>query len=199
MFCKIIITSNDPLNITDPIPLTRSIIIIDFQQSWLDREDKDDYLREKLDAELPGIANRCLTAYRRLLEQKRFIQPASATRLAKTIAATTNPLVAFMQDCGVIDPQAKGPVAAEIKYSFEMWCEDRRRDDLIESYPRNILLKSIRAIPAYSWLHEVKPHGDIRRYAGIRRRTKEDDRKEEAAELKTPEPVSAPKAYRRFA
>src|SRR6516225_2513977 len=33
----------------------------------------DDYLRDKLDGELSGIANRCLSAYRRLLGRKRFI------------------------------------------------------------------------------------------------------------------------------
>jgi hypothetical protein len=65
-----------------------------------------------------------------------------------------------------------------------MWCEQRQRADLIDSYPRNILLRSIREIDAYSWLHEFKRHGDIRRYPGIRRRTKDDRRKEEEAELK---------------
>src|SRR5262249_6438659 len=64
--CKIIITSNDPLNIHDAILLTR-LVMVDFQQSWLNRSDRDDYLREKLDGELAGIANRCLSAYRRLL------------------------------------------------------------------------------------------------------------------------------------
>jgi putative DNA primase/helicase len=204
--CKVIIISNDPLNIQDPILLSR-LVMVDFQRSWLNDPNKDDYLRDKLDAELPGIANRCLTAYRRLLDRKRFIQPASATRLAQKVAAKTNPIAAFMQECWVIDHKPKGPVAAEIETSFEMRCEERRRGDLIESYPRNELLKKIREIDAYSWLHAVRPHGDVRRYPGIRRRTKEDRKREEEAELKPQEAtelktqqaeLKRSAAYRRF-
>jgi phage/plasmid-associated DNA primase len=174
--------------------------MVDFQQSWLNRPDRDEYLRDKLAAELPGIANRCLTAYRRLLDRKAFKQPASARRLAQKIAAKTNPIVAFMQECWVIDHKAKpGPLAAEIETSFEMWCDEHRRADLLPSYPRNELLKSIREIDAYSWLHAVRTHGDVRRYPGIRRRTKEDRKKDEEAELKAQEPeLKRPRAYRRF-
>jgi putative DNA primase/helicase len=179
--CKIIITSNHALNIQDPILLTR-LVMVDFQQSWLDRSDRDDHLREKLDAELPGIANRCLAAYRRLLERKRFIQPASASGLARRVAALTNPIAAFMQDCWVVDNKAKGPVAAEIKYSFDTWCEGNHRVDLVGSYPRNELIKAIKAIDAYSWLHNFRAHGDVRRYPGIRPRTSADRRKDEEAE-----------------
>src|SRR6516164_2381933 len=207
--CKVIVISNDPLNITDPILLSR-LVMVDFQQSWLNRPDRDDYLRDKLDAELPGIANRCLAAYRRLLDRKAFKQPASAARLAQKIAAKTNPIAAFMQECWVIDHKAKpGPLAADFEYSFEMWCDEHRRADLLASYPRNELLKSIREIDAYSWLHAVRPHGNVRRYPGIRLRTKEDCKKEEEAELKAQEhelktpqsELNAPKspgAYRRF-
>jgi putative DNA primase/helicase len=175
--CKIIITSNHALNIQDPVLLTR-LVMIDFQQSWLDRPDRDDHLREKLDVELPGIANRCLAAYRRLCARGRFIQPASASGLARRVAAITNPIAAFMQDRWVIDNKAKGPVAAEIKYSFDTWCEEHHRVDLIGSYPVNELIKKIRDIDAYSWLHVHRPHGEPRRYPGIRPRRK-DDRSEE--------------------
>jgi hypothetical protein len=83
-----------------------------------------------------------------------------------------------------------------------MWCDEHRRADLIESYPRNELLKKIREIDAYSWLHAVRPHGDVRRYPGIRRRTKEDRKREEEAqeaqEKVQPVPEKSPGAYRRF-
>jgi hypothetical protein len=81
-----------------------------------------------------------------------------------------------------------------------MWCEANRRDDLLKSYPRNLLLKEIRKIDAYSWLHEVKPHGNARRYPGIRPHTKDDARKE-ALEAATPVPQAELKqavGYRRF-
>ena len=111
-----------------------------------------------------------------------------------------------MQDCWVMDDKAPGPLAAEIETSFEMWCEEHRRADLLASYPRsNELIKAIKGIEAYSWLRKVKPHGQTRRYPGIRRRTKDDRQKEEKAELeaelKAQEakvPVKAPVGYRRF-
>jgi len=73
---------------------------------------------------------------------------------------------------------------------------------LSSGYPRNILLRSIREIDAYSWLHEFKAHGEVRRYPGLRRRTKADDEKEEAESVCQPEAqeeigASLP-AYRRF-
>lgn len=171
---KLIVTSNHALNIQDPVLLTR-LVMIDFQQSWLNRADRDDHLREKLDAELPGIANRCLAAYRRLCERRRFIQPASASGLARKLAALTNPIAAYMQDCWVVDNKAKGPLAAEIKSTFDAWCEAHHRADIIDSYPRNELIKAIKAIDAYSWLHDFRRHGQPRRYPGIRRRTANDE------------------------
>jgi putative DNA primase/helicase len=173
--CKVFVTSNDPLNITDPILLTR-LVIVDFQQSFFGREDIT--LRDKLDLELPGIANRCLAAYRRLLANGGFKQPASATRLANKIAAKTNPLVAFMQDCWVIDDKAEGPIAEEIYNSFVAWSQEHRRADLLPSNPKNELIKNIKQIEAYSWLHKSRPHGQQRRYPGLRRRTKEDEQDE---------------------
>jgi hypothetical protein len=141
--CKVIVISNDPLNITDPILLSR-LVMVDFQQSWLNRLIGTTTFVTSL------IANRCLSAYRRLLGRKGFIQPASSTRLAQKVAAKTNPIVAFMQEFWVIDHKAKpGPLAAEIEYSFEMWRDEHRRADLLASYPRNELLKSIREIDAY--------------------------------------------------
>jgi putative DNA primase/helicase len=178
--CKTFITSNDPLNVTDQILLGR-LLTVDFQQSWANRDDRDEYLREKLDAELSGIANKCMAAYRRLLGRGYFIQPKSARTLVQTMAAKTHPLGAFMQECWVLDDRAEGPFAHQIRDAFEIWCGEHRRGDLIKSYPANLLLRGIREIAAYAFLHDVKAHGDVRRYPGIRRRTEEDDEEKEEA------------------
>jgi putative DNA primase/helicase len=191
--CKIIIISNEPLNITDPILLTR-LIMIDFQQSWLDREDIDHFLEDKLDAELSGIANECLAAYRRLLKRDYFIQPASAAHLAKTITAKANPVAAFMEECWVHDDKAKpGPVAAQIYWTFEIWCETHHQSNLLETYPREQeLMKAVEKLPEFSWLKRVRQHGETKgRYPGLRRRT------DEEAEVADVAPI-APKPYRRY-
>jgi putative DNA primase/helicase len=206
LFCKVWVTSNNPVNITDQILLGR-LVIVDFQQSWAHRDDRDEHLREKLDAELPGIANCCLAAYRQLLERKGgFKQPASATRLAQEIAANTNPIAAFMQEYWIKDDKAKpGPLAAHVHSTFEMWCEEHRRCNLLETYPRGQeLMKAIKGLAEFSWLERVRSHGETAgHYPGIRRRTKEDRKKEEeeAAEeevAKEETVVKVPKTYRRF-
>jgi hypothetical protein len=112
------------------------------------------------------------------------------------MAAKTHPLIGFMQDYWVLDDRAPGPLAAQIHASFEMWCEEHRRSDLIDSYPPNLLLRGIREIDAYSFLHDVKTHGRVRRYPGIRQRTKDDDKSEEKKAERSAPPAG--KGYRRY-
>jgi len=66
---KVFLISNDVPNLNDQILVTRFIKIA-FQVSFRGREDHT--LLDKLKAELPGIANRCLAAYRRLCERGRL-------------------------------------------------------------------------------------------------------------------------------
>jgi len=195
LFCKIIITSNERLNIQDLVLLSR-MIYVDFKQSWLDHPGKDHFIREKLDRELPGIANRCLVAYRRLLARGKFIQPPSASHLAQQIAAQANPLSAFMQEWWIRDQHSDGPLAAQVHNLFKVWCEDHERSELLKTYPREQeLMKGIKALPEFSWLKGVRRNGStVVRYPGIRQRTKADWKKEEAQEAE----VVSPKVYRRF-
>jgi putative DNA primase/helicase len=199
--CKIIIISNDPLNIQDKTLLTR-LILVDFQQSWLNRDDIDHYLEKKLDAELPGIANKCLAAYRELLKRDHFIQPKSAAHLAKAMAANTNPIAAFMEECWVRDDKARpGPLAAQIHTTFEMWCEKHRQSNLLDSYPREQeLMKAVGKLHEFSWLKRVRHTGETSgRYPGLRQRTKKDREAEFVRIMPEVAPEVAPKkAYRRF-
>jgi putative DNA primase/helicase len=197
LFCKIIITSNERLNIQDLVLLSR-MIYVDFKQSWADSPDRDDYLREKLDAELPGIANRCLAAYRQLLDRGRFIQPASASHLAHQMAAQASPISAFMQEWWIRDQDADGPLASQVHATFKAWCESHERGELLHSYPREQeLMKAIIKLPEFSWLKGVRKSGKtVVHYPGIRQRTKADWKNEEMQEAQVIEP--APKVYRRF-
>jgi putative DNA primase/helicase len=199
--CKIIITSNHSLDIHDPVLLSR-LVMVNFQQSWLDHPDQDEYLREKLDGELPGIANRCLAAYRRLLVRGRFIQPKSAAGLLQKMEAQTNPLAAFMQEYYVRDDDARGPFATEIFDYFKEWCKENRQRDLLKTYRREQeLMKGIRALREFSTLKRVRQHGDTAgRYPGIRRRMKKDDEpNDEIAQIEVaPAKLVVVERWRRF-
>jgi putative DNA primase/helicase len=115
---KVYLISNDIPNLNDFILVSRFIKIA-FQVSFRDREDVD--LGKKLEAELPGIANRCLTAYRRLCRRGAFIQPASGLKLARDVSARSNPYEAFVQDCIAIGyERSVRPIVLYNK--FHDWC-----------------------------------------------------------------------------
>jgi putative DNA primase/helicase len=153
--------------------LASRFILLDFKQSFFGREDED--LREKkLGPELPGIANRCLAAYRELCKRGRFVQPESAAALAKRIEARTNPYAAFMQDCWIIDQTSEGPTVGKFYGSFEGWCETHNMLPLVRSTPKNQLARKVKDIKEFFWLKSSKPHGEPRRYPGLRRRDEDE-------------------------
>jgi putative DNA primase/helicase len=124
---KMILISNEVPNFNDPILASRFIKIA-FTQSFLGREDK--FLKEKLTAELPGIANRCLAAYRRLRERGFFVQPESGLQLERQVAAKSNDFVAFVQDRCVIEAGAE--VRCDQVYTkFKAWCGENGRENLL--------------------------------------------------------------------
>ena len=71
---KVIITSDEVPNLQDAGGvLAWRFIKLEFKESFWGREDVN--LRDQLEAELPGIANRCLAAYRRLRRRGQFLSP----------------------------------------------------------------------------------------------------------------------------
>ena len=123
-------------------------------------------MRDQLQAELPGIANRCLAAYRRLRARGRFIQPKSGLALAKKIEAKINPFAAFMADCFVEDPGGDGVLVGGFIERFRGWCRDNRRYDLIASTTKSNLIQEVNKVDQWKHLRAVKPHGEPRRYPG---------------------------------
>lgn len=166
---KVIITSNVVPNLHDEGGVLASrFIMIDFKQSFYGREDIN--LRDTLAMELPGIANRCLRAYRWLCQRGAFVQPAHGRELADNVAKTINPIVAFMDNCWVEDPGGTGPTCAGFYNSFNEWCRDEGRLDLTLRFTPANLIKEVDSIDRWSWLKSYKPHGMPRRYGGIKRK-----------------------------
>jgi putative DNA primase/helicase len=164
---KVIITSNEVPNLQDAGGVLQTRFIkLEFKNSFYGREDIQ--LRDELAAELPGIANRCLTAYRRLRARGKFIQPASGLELERRIEDRINPYAAFMHDCFVRDDACEGPTCAKFYSIFEDWCREHGRWDLLRNTPKNRLITYITALEEWSWVKSFHPHGKPRRYPGLR-------------------------------
>jgi putative DNA primase/helicase len=209
---KLILISNKIPHLNDAILVSRFITIA-FPVSFRDREDTT--MREKLKTELPGIATRCLAAYRRLRVRDRFIQPPSGLDLARQVARNSYPFAAFMQDRCVIE--RNGSVRPIVMVSaLERWCGENGETDLA----RRVTTASGLSKALKEWIERenvqglnlktFRPHGDDRVWLGIRLKTKADqvekadqegegeviELKREVIELKVVGARSAP--WRRF-
>jgi hypothetical protein len=137
--------SNEVPNFNDPVLATRFVKVL-FGVSFLGREDPD--LQAKLGRELPGIAARCLAAYRRLRARGRFVQPASAVVLDRRIAEAGNPFAEFLNGRYVPDPAGFVEVC-DMRLRLETWCRHRDRPDVLKSIPEQHTLRHVNAVPGF--------------------------------------------------
>jgi putative DNA primase/helicase len=193
LWIKFYILSNEVPNLQDAGGVLASRFIkLEFGQSFWGREDPN--LRAKLTAELPGISNRCLAAYRRLCARGGFIQPKAGLELERKIEARVNPFYAFMADCWIRDDNAKGPTVSGFYDTFATWCANTDREYLLAKTPRQLLIQKINEVDDWAWLKSMKPHGEPRRYAGITRKLTEEEQEKarEANARKASKPQAQP-------
>lgn len=79
-------------------------IVLKFSQSFFGREDTK--LTDKLMAELPGILNWSLDGLAMLNERGAFIQPAAGVAAVDELIRRTTPILGFIADVLVLDPNA---------------------------------------------------------------------------------------------
>jgi putative DNA primase/helicase len=162
-YIKIIYISNQMPNLND-VPLLGRFILLEFAVSFADRVDPKLKL-EALPAELPGIANRCLAGYRRLLERKGFVQPRSGLAMLERLKGKINPYLAFMNECWASDPEGPGILVPTFKQSYVSWCFRNGREDLLRSTgSKSSLIVNVNKIPEWKNLASFQPHGEPRRY-----------------------------------
>jgi hypothetical protein len=70
----------------------------------------------------------------------------------------------------VEDADGMGVPVGSFFASFQQWCQDNRRYDLIHTTTKSNLIQEINKIERWKWLKSSKPHGEQRRYVGIKRR-----------------------------
>ena len=95
---KVTLVSNEPPNFNDDTLTTRFLKL----HFAIDQEKAgalDPMLGEKLNAELSGIAWRCIAAYQRLLERRKFVQPESGLALDQQLARARSPHLAMVCEC----------------------------------------------------------------------------------------------------
>jgi putative DNA primase/helicase len=178
---KLFLISNKIPNLNDPILVSRFVMIA-FNVSFADRVDVG--MRDKLAVELPGIANRCLKAYRRLCQRGRFIQPKSGIELGREVARSSNPIRAFIEDRCVLG--AGGQVKPIVLFNvFQNWCEENGHVDLLKrvTIPSHLSRELKDKVTELADLKPFREHGEDRVYLGIRLKTRVELRGE-------PEPVT---------
>ena len=98
MKCRFTLATNELPELPDHAgALEARLNIIDFQQSFLGREDFA--LREKLEAEAPGIAVWALRGLRNLRARGRFTLPETSKASLREWRTTTSPTASFLEDC----------------------------------------------------------------------------------------------------
>ncbi|QZI89392.1 hypothetical protein SIPHO063v1_p0034 [Vibrio phage PS10B.1] len=117
---RISITCNNVLAFNDDSgALAGRFVICPFNKSFFGEEDPT--LERDLANELPGIANRCINALRRLRSRGRFQEPSIAATERESITYRYSPVLAFINDECVTAPEQR--VHGDQLYArYKMWC-----------------------------------------------------------------------------
>lgn len=128
---RFVLLSNETPQINDPSgALASRFVVVQFTESFLGREDLD--LDRKLEAERPGILNRCLDGLQRLTDRGRFLQPAKGLGAIGDIEALGSPMSTFLSEKTESGLGHSVPVEA-LYLAWRTWCEKNGRD-----YPGNL-------------------------------------------------------------
>lgn len=156
---KLMLISNEVPNLNDGGGVLPSRFIkLNFTRSFYGNEDIG--LQERLRGELSGIAARCVTAYQRLCERGRFIQPKSGEALERKILAASDPFAAMALEC--FEPDHGSVVIKTVAYSrFERWCFENRRPDIKATPPDNKFGEKLKGVSGSNTSKEPGAEGPM--------------------------------------
>jgi putative DNA primase/helicase len=168
---KVWIASNKVPNFNDATLPTRFVKLW-FRKSYLNREDI--HLADKLLAELPGIAARCINAYARLRQRGRFIQPSSSDRLEAEIRQRSDAFTQWVEETFAADPNGQVKIGVAFG-NFELWCGKHGHSHLLKSITSKNLRNYLHKVPGFEHVTTCRPNGSpVRYWAGIRFREAEE-------------------------
>ena len=138
------------------------ILLLPLSQSWLGREDFD--LELKLQGELPGILNWCLSGLERLTidNKNRFTRLSAAEDMVNVMRDLASPVAAFVREkCEVA---VNKEIAVGLLFdAFKLWCDDN-------SYPKSplpVFARDLRAAVSSIRVRQHGTHNRVRVYTGI--------------------------------
>lgn len=100
--------------------MVRRVLAIKTPNSFADNADYD--LDDKLAAELPAFVDLALTAYRRLVKRRRFVQPESGREILTVIRENASYLANFIDECCDVGPDLMEP-KANLYTRWKLWCQ----------------------------------------------------------------------------
>jgi putative DNA primase/helicase len=164
---KFVLISNEVPNLNDASgALSGRFIKLRFERSFYGHEDIN--LRDKLDAELSGIAARCVAAYVRLCRRGKFIQPASASALEADVQAASDPWLAMAMECFELGGEFTA-IKTSAHMVFDTWCRDNNRFDM--RCALNRFGNRLRQVPGFELICDApRGHGAQREWLGFRLR-----------------------------
>lgn len=130
--CRIILVSNEVLNLHDTSgALGSRILMIRFTEEFKDDISEDDTdkiqdkkLKDKLEAELPGILNWAIEGWHELQHEGRFSQPSSSADFISTFSAQSSPTNEFVEQCCEVGKNFEISTK-ELFECWKLWCTEQ--------------------------------------------------------------------------
>ena len=153
--CRVTIASNTFLDVQDHSgAMLRRLNVIEFQRTFA--ENPDEQLKDKLVAEIGGVAVWALQGLKRLRDQGRFTVPESSKVALQEWRVDTSPTASFLRDC--TDADANGVVTRDELYDCWVgWAADFRSAPVTKS----IFFQRVRANAPFV-IHESKHFKGLR-------------------------------------
>ena len=142
--CRFTIVTNDLPAFTDHArALEPRMNILDFENSYIGKEDRTLKARLKAEAQNGQIINFALRGLKSLREQRIFVVPKSSQKILKSFVELTSPVTEFISDCCTIDKSVLPKdftTKDELYEVWRQWCaEQGRKPGLKQQFGRWLL------------------------------------------------------------
>lgn len=160
---RIIIVSNEiPRFIDSSGALLNRTLLLRCKRSFLGREDID--LKQKLEAELPGILNWAIEGWQRLQSERKFVEPEASRTMREMFSEGMSPIKSFIMERCAIGENNEAPTV-QLYEAFVEWCDEQgHRHGSQVSFGKQLMS----ALPQLERVHRGPRGARSRSYIGIR-------------------------------